>query len=265
MYVFATKNSCPYCSYVRFWKIRREKFKCKKCRREWSLARSLAGVRATEAEWQLCLSTFLKQRPGLIVARETGLAYVRVHRMLTLARETMAADLPPPFSGICEADETFVGGQWKNKRRSIRRLGTKKGHGTSKTPVVGVLCRATGQVRVKILAKRSGLTYWEFIRSALADDCKLYTDGYKMNRGVVNYGIIHDYVDHHAGEYVRGDVHTNGIEGFWGYLKRNLATIGGIRTENLGLFVGEFVWRYNYRKIPHHEQLNRLLQLIFKQ
>lgn len=190
------------------------------------------------------------------------MAYTRVQKMLTQVREAMCRDVPEPFTGVSEADETFLGGQWKNKRRSIRRLGTKKGHGTSKLPVVGVLNRETGQVRAKILDRRSGVTYWEFIRSCLAEDCLLYTDGYKMNRGVSKYGIAHDWVDHHQGEYVRGEVHTNGIEGFWGYLKRNLAMVGGIRADRLELFVGEFVWRFNYRKLTHEEQVERLLSVI---
>ncbi len=149
--------------------------------------------------------------------------------------------------------------------RHIRALGTKKGHGTSKTPVTGVYSRENKQVRVLVLEKRNGKTYWEFIRSCLAEDVTLYTDGYKMNRGVTKYGITHAYVDHDSGEFVRGDIHTNSIEGFWGYLKRNLATVGGIRRERLPLFVGEFVWRFNYRQLSHEDQIERLLKLIYKE
>lgn len=262
MYAIATKISCPYCSYGRFWRLRRSKFKCKRCRREWSASSVLKGIRATPAEWRLCIATFLKQRAVLAVAEETKMAYTRVQKMLTKVREVMCEDRPKPFMGICEADETFLGGQWKNKRRSIRAKGTKGGHGTSKLPVVGVLSRQAGQVCVKILDKRSGPAYWEYIRSVLADDSVLYTDGYKMNRGITKYGIAHDWVNHHEGEYVRGDVHTNGIEGFWGYLKRELATVGGIRANRLELFLGEFVWRFNHRKLTHEQQTERLLSRI---
>lgn len=190
------------------------------------------------------------------------ISHTQAAKVCHLFRVLMTADIPPAFHGVCEADETFIGGQWKNKRRHIRALGTKKGHGTSKTPVVGVLNRVTGQVRVQVLQKRSGATYWAFIVACLAKDAVLYTDGYKMNRGVKAFGITHDYVDHHHGEFARGDVHTNGIEGFWGYLKRHLAAIGGIRTNRLHLFVGEFAWRYNHRKLSHQQHCERLLTLL---
>jgi len=262
MYTIATKIICPYCSHARFWRLRRNKFKCKKCRREWSQSRQSHGVRASAHEWRECIQVFLKQRAIMAVVTETGASYVRTQRMLTAVRTIMTTDIPEPFSGICEADETFIGGQWKNKRRSIRRAGTKTGHGTTKLPVTGVLSRTNGQVRVQILTVRTGQTYWDFIRSCLAEDCILYTDGYKMNRGVSRYGIKHDWVNHHLGEYVRGDIHTNGIEGFWGYLKRNLAAVGGIRPKHIHLFVGEFTWRYNNRKLSHEEQVEKLMQLL---
>lgn len=198
------------------------------------------------------------------VAREAGVGHSRAEKMTHLFRILMAADVPPPFSGISEADETFIGGQWKNKRRFIRRKGTKKGHGTTKVPIVGVLNRDTGQVRAKVLRKRTGVTYWHFIRSCLTLRATLYTDGYKMNRGITHFGIIHEYVDHHRGEFVRGTVHTNGIEGFWGYLKRHLALVGGVQRKHLPLFVAEFVWRYNHRTLIRQEQTERLLQLLRK-
>jgi len=52
-------------------------------------------------------------------------------------------------------------------------------------------------------------------------------------------------VEHKEKEYVNGKNHINGLEGFWGYLKRKLAAKGGIRRAYLYLFLGEYVWRYN--------------------
>lgn len=262
MSTIATKPKCPQCSFSRFWRLRRSKFKCKRCRKEWSARTTRSGVRATPAVWQQAASLFLTRRTIRTLEHELGISHAQAAKLCHLFRVLMTADVPEPFHGISEADETFIGGQWKNKRRHIRARGTKKGHGTSKAPVVGVLNRATGHVRVSVLEKRSGTTYWMFIRACLAPDAVLYTDGYKMNRGVTAFGIAHDYVDHHRGEFARGGVHTNGIEGFWGYLKRQLATIGGIRRERLPLFVGEFAWRYNQRKLSHEARCERLLRLL---
>lgn len=264
MPTFTTKLQCPYCSFARFWRLSRGNLKCQRCRREWSRRLTIAGIRATPTEWRRCVSAFLVHRAMRAVAREARVGHSRAEKMTHLFRRLMAGDVPARFTGVSEADETFIGGQWKNKRRYIRRHGTKHGHGTTKIPIVGVVNRTTGQVRAKVLRKRTGLTYWRFIRSCLAATATLYTDGYKMNRGIKNFGITHEYVNHHLGEFVRGPIHTNGIEGFWGYLKRHLALVGGVRRKHLPLFVAEFVWRYNHRKLTHREQCERLLQLLKK-
>ena len=53
----------------------------------------------------------------------------------------MTKDVPEIFSGTVEVDETYLGGQWKNKRKTIRDKGSKRGRGTKKQPVFGILCR----------------------------------------------------------------------------------------------------------------------------
>jgi hypothetical protein len=53
----------------------------------------------------------------------------------------MTQDIPEIFSGTVEVDETYIGGQWKNKRKTIRDQGTKRGRGTKKPSVFGILCR----------------------------------------------------------------------------------------------------------------------------
>jgi len=85
--------------------------------------------------------------------------------------------------------------------------------------------------------------------------------------GLAAKGYVHRLVKHHKGEYSDGKGnHINGLEGFWGYLKRRLAAKGGIRKERLPLYLAEYVWRYNHRndsiqiqKILIMKQLERLL------
>jgi transposase len=62
----------------------------------------------------------------------------------------LARDVSPVFTGTVEVDETYLGGQWKNKRKTIRDTGTKRGRGTTKQPVFGILCR-NGQVWAEIV------------------------------------------------------------------------------------------------------------------
>lgn len=261
------KIACPYCSYTRFWQLRREAKKCKRCKREFrSVHYPVPTISSTECDWKEVLHVFLRMRTIQAVVRETSIGHCRVEQMLQYLRLEMFHDKPEPFIGVCEADETFIGGQWKNKPRSVRRKGTPKGHGTTKTPIVGVYSRKTGQVATKVLSKRNEETVIGFMVSQLNHKrAILYTDGYKMNRAVAKHGIRHYWVNHHLGEFGRGAIHTNSIEGFWGYLKRHLAQIGGIQHRHLHFFVAEFQWRFNYRNLSLEEQQQALLKLIKKE
>ena len=65
-------------------------------------------------------------------------------------------------------------------------------------------------------------------------------------------GFDHQSVDHSRKEWVRGDVHTNTIEGFWGALKRGInGTHIWVSPKHLQKYLWEFEFRYNLRKQPH--------------
>jgi transposase-like protein len=85
-----------------------------------------------------------------------------------------------------------------------------------------------------------------------------------MYRGFKTKGFKHEYVDHDGGEYVRGEIHTNNIEGFWGILKRKLGCIGGIRRNRLHLFIAEIVWKFNHKSLSLNQQEKLLLGLVIK-
>jgi hypothetical protein len=69
---------------------------------------------------------------------------------------------------------------------------------------------------------------------------------------------VHRTVEHQKKEYTKGNNHINGLEGFWGYLKRQLASRGGIRREKLPLYLAEYVWRHNNRKLSVERQIEKL-------
>ena len=75
------------------------------------------------------------------ITAQTGFEQRRVLRALTKIRLVMTKDIPEVFSGTVEVDETYIGGQWKNKRKTIRDEGTKWSRGTKKQSVFGILCR----------------------------------------------------------------------------------------------------------------------------
>ncbi|MGC8804842.1 MAG: IS1595 family transposase [Candidatus Ratteibacteria bacterium] len=91
------------------------------------------------------------------------------------------------------------------------------------------------------------------------------SDTWRGYTGIAAKGYLHRLVNHGKGEYSNGKGnHINGLEGFWGYLKRQLSSRGGIRKEKRNLYLAEYVWRYNNRESTTDEKINKLLDLIKK-
>lgn len=256
--------SCPYCQNNRSWAIRRHHRKCKRCRREWSPGNyyPVKGFRLARREWLWIIDTFIRDKTILSISRECHIAYATAQRCGCLIRTLMTHDIPRHFRGICEADETYVGGSWRNKAIHIRRQGSKRGRGTQKQAILGVMQRKPQLVRIWLVPNSKGRTTIPKILSQVHKGSSVYTDGHKGYRRLPRYGYLHQWVDHEAGEYVRGNVHIQGIDGYWGKLKTHLDSIGGIRKERLPLFIGEHQWRYNFKHLSREEQTKYLFQFL---
>lgn len=256
-------HRCPQCGHTRSWTIRRHHRKCKRCRREWSPRTHypVLQFRLTEREWHCITGTFLRDETMLAIADECRISGNTAHGTTVAIRSVMLADVPSALSGTLEADETYVGA-WKNKKIHIRRRGTKRGRGTSKQAIFGIISRNQEQVRVWQVPNAQTRTTFPLIRSTAVVGSAIYTDGFKGYRRLPRYGYRHDWVDHDAGEYVRGDVHTQTLDGYWGLLKNWMAAKGGIQRRRLHLFIGEHVWRYNFRHLTRKEQGRRIYQLL---
>jgi transposase len=197
------------------------------------------------------------------IAFETGLEKRRVLRALTMTREVMLRDIPGVFEGAVEVDETYLGGQWKNKRKVQRLQGTKRGRGTRKQPVFGILCR-NGYVWAELVPGVDSATLMPLINKRVKRGSVVYTDTWRGYTGIAANGYVHRLVDHSSGEFSDSKgTHINGLEGFWGYLKRYLASKGGIRQERLPLYPAEYVWRFNHRKYSSNEQVIKMLQMLY--
>lgn len=221
------------------------------------------GFRLTKQTWQVAVQTFLRERTEKRMASEMDVSLKTAQRVAHHLRTRMASQKPLPFVGIVEMDETYIGGQRKNKRLHIRRIKGKKGHGTDKLPIVGLFSRESGQVFVDVEPRKLDVVYvFKTIQERVVPGSQIHTDGFKMYRGLPKIGYLHEFVDHAGDEYVRGDVHTNNIEGFWGIMKRKMGCIGGMRRNRLHLFVGEIVWKFNHRRHSLNQQERALLELV---
>ena len=196
------------------------------------------------------------------IEHETGLNRKRILRALLVVREVMAHDVPEVFSGTVEVDETYLGGQWRNKRKAQRAGGTKRGRGTRKIPVFGILCRG-GKVWAEVVPDVEAETLQPLIKQRVKRGSTVCSDTWYSYTGIAANGYVHRLVEHGKGEYsdCKGN-HINGLEGFWGYLKRKLAAKGGIRKSRLPLYLAEYVWRYNNRGLTPRQQTDLMMNLL---
>jgi len=151
--------------------------------------------------------------------------------------------------GPVEVDETFVGGKPKNMHANRRnKLNTAlRAWGDHKTAVMGMLDRDTREVRTKVIptVKREVLQA-EILRQVQGAGT-VYTDRHVGYDGLKAQQFIHETVTH-LDEYVRGEVHTQGIENFWSLLKRTLSgTYVAVEPFHLDAYADEQCFRYNNR------------------
>jgi hypothetical protein len=85
----------------------------------------------------------------------------------------------------------------------------------------------------------------------------------KLTPGIAAKGYVHRLVNHGEKQYSGGKGnHINGLEGFWGFLKRKLASKGGITKQKLPLYLAEYIWRYNHRNDSDRIKMRRILHLL---
>ena len=176
----------------------------------------------------------------------------------------MTKDIPEAFEDTVEVDETYLGGQWKNKRLLVKKQQkqSKRGRGTTKQPIFGILCR-NGTVWAELVSSVETKNLQPRVEKQVKKGSTVCSDTWRGYTGIASKGYVHRFVNHGKNEYSdkKGN-HINGLEGFWGYLKRKLSAKGEIRRKKLHLYLGEYVWRYNHRKLSFKERENLLFKLI---
>ncbi|PSH04111.1 MAG: DDE transposase [Acidobacteria bacterium] len=210
----------------------------------------------------------------LVVNSKNGISSYEIHRSIGVTQKTawflnhrirLAFGLEPEekLSGPVEMDETFIGGKIKNmhKNRKPKPLAnrTKRLSGTiGKTIVVGMLER-NGRVKAEVVMERTQAVLHELIHRNIAPGTTLITDEHGGYRGT---SFEHQIINH-ANEYVRGQVHTNGIENFWSLLKRGLnGTYVSVEPFHLFRYIDEQVYRYNNRKMNDSQRFDLAVQGI---
>lgn len=185
------------------------------------------------------------------VARSIGVTQKTAWFMLHRIRLAMHDGDFTGMSGEVEADETFIGGKAINMHKTKRQEVIKGTGFVGKTPVMGLLERhgpdGHSSVKAKVIPNTRRRTLSPEVRRNVAPGSSVFTDAHSGYTGLAA-DYIHEVIDH-AHEYVRGRVHTNGIENFWSLLKRAIrGTYVSVEPFHLFRYLDEEAYRFNTRK-----------------
>ena len=246
--------ACPNCGSMNIQTGAKHKtmpYRCreKECAKRFSAKTGtvMEGSKIGMQNWMIAtylLSTSLKSVSSMKLSRDLGInqrsAWFMAHRL----RAALSAK-DGPYSGPVEVDQTYFGGRFRNVPNSKKK--TLKGRGPAgKMAVMGARDRATNRVSAKVVSDSSKGTLHGFVDDHATPGATVYTDEYKSYKGIP---FNHASVKHSLSEYVKGDVHTNGIESLWAMMKRaHKGTFHKLSPKHLDRYVQEFAGRHNLRE-----------------
>ena len=228
-------------------------WKCKDCRKQFSVTVGTVFERSKVAlhEWLKAVYLICSSKKGCSahqLQRTLGVQYKTAWFVAHRIREAMKAPggMFSTGGGTVEADETYVGGKERNKHRS-KREGVR---GTAGKQAVFSLVERGGKVRSFHLPSVSADNLRPILNEQLnAAKTRLMSDDAGQYRLVGPMFASHEAVNHSGGEYVRGDAHTNTVEGYFSILKRGIiGTFHHVSPQHLQRYATEFDFRYNHRQ-----------------
>jgi transposase-like protein len=250
---------CPHCGSVNVHrmagKTQAGMFLCNDCRDKFTVRVGSVFERSHIPlhKWLLALHLMAASKKGVSahqLHRMLGITYKSAWFMAHRIREAMKDDVATsgPLGGegkIVEADTTFVGGKEKNKHVGKRKAGNIGGMGKQ---IVHTLVERNGRARSHHIANITGKTLRPMIVKNVSRKSTLMTDTAGGYMGVGKEFARHEMVDHGKDEYVRGDAHSNTVEGYFSILKRGVnGTFHHISEAHLHRYLAEFDFRYSNR------------------
>lgn len=258
---------CPYVDCTNGKHIAKfkdgKRYKCPTCQRTYSVkvGTIFEDSKIPLRKWFAGIYLITSHKKGISscqLARDLGVTQKTAWYMNHRVRHSLGMEAETKLSGVCEADESFIGGKEANKHKNKRTEGTQGRSVQTKTAVAGVVQRG-GEIRTQVVPDTSGSNLRRFVYENVARGSELNTDEWYGYKGLEKL-YSHSVVKHNENEYVQGTTHTNTMEGFWSLLKRGVVGIyHSVSSKHLQKYLDEFTFRYNTRKINESDRFNFML------
>lgn len=249
---------CPYCKSKQSTKRKDTiRHQCNNCNSSYSVlvGTIFEDTKLPLTKWFSAIALILNAKKGLSslqLARDIGVnRKTGWYLQMRIRKAMQEGDDQDLFKGIVEIDETYIGGAQRNhskqKRQARRESGLNFTGMQHKQAVIGLLERA-GRIRLQVLEKAHGKTIKPIIEQTVATEASLVTDGFGGYAGLKKEYKDHQILNKEKEEYVRGEYHTNTLEGFWTLLKRGIyGQYHKVSVKHLQAYLNEFTFKYNHK------------------
>ncbi len=251
------KTVCPYCHHDKCYIIeggRRYKCADKACFKRFTVTVGtiFEASNVPLSKWFTAIYLITAHKKGISsyqVAKNIGVTQKTGWFMLHRIREVLRVKTPVTIglTNPVEADETFIGGSITNKHNAVRKDFAANPEKYAKTVVLGMIER-DGQLITKVIGSKDANEIVTTVAGNVDNKATLYTDTTNLY-AKLGTSYTHHAVNHSIQEYVRGNIHTNTIEGAFGHFKRMIYGIyHQISAKHTQRYCDEFTYRYNTRK-----------------
>lgn len=263
---------CPHCGGVeKIYRIkpnpekrvRHGLHKCGHCRKQFTatVGTIFEGSKVPLHKWFQAAFLMASSKKGISsnqLARTLDVTVKTAWFMSHRLREAMRGGDLDPMSGVVEVDETFIG---RDKAKKPR--GQKKGRGYAHKHKVLTLVERGGRARSMVVDDLKAKTLVPILKEQIDREATIMTDEAGQYRYLDRDFAEHHFVRHGQGEYGRGEIHTNTIEGFFSIFKRGMKGVyQHASKKHLHRYVAEFDFRYNLRDATGVDDIARSDELL---